>query len=86
MVRIGDAAAERMRLEGVTADAVAQVLAAGRAAGNLVVDESDGSMTTHAELDNLTLWVRFAEQGDDVEVLDAYYHRIAIGPSDGQAD
>lgn len=78
MIIRADGVAERMRAEGITDEAIELVLAKGREAGNLVLDESDGCLVTHAEIENLTLWVRYREAGADVEVVDAYYHRMQV--------
>ena len=32
----------------------------------------------NAEIESLTLWVRYREVGADVEIVDAYYHRMQV--------
>ena len=64
--------------EGITRQAVEEVLETGRATGALFRDEATGRLSTCAQLENLTLWVVFREDGTDVEVLDAYYHRMQV--------
>ena len=59
-------------------EAIELVLQRGREEGNLVFDERDGCLVTHAEIENVTLWVRFREVVDDIEVVDAYYHRMMV--------
>lgn len=78
MMRKTDEVAARMREEGITDEAVELALRLGREAGDLVLDEGDGCLVTHAEIENLTLWVRYREAGGDVEIVDAYYHRMQI--------
>ena len=77
MIRSDDVAA-RLREEGITDEALELALENGRASGNIVLDEADGTFTTHASIENLTLWVRYREAGADVEIVDAYYHRMQV--------
>ncbi len=77
MIRADEVAA-RLRDEGITDEAIEFALQRGREAGNIVLDEKDGTLITHAEIENLTLWVRYREVGADVEIVDAYYHRMQV--------
>ena len=77
MIRADEVAA-RLRDEGITDEAIEFALQRGREAGNIVLDEEDGTLITHAEIENLTLWVRYREAGADMEIVDAYYHRMQV--------
>lgn len=68
----------RLREEGITDEAIELVLERAREEGNLLLDEQDGSIVAHAEIDNVTLWVRYREAGADIEIVDAYYHRMQV--------
>ena len=77
MIRADEVAA-RLREEGITDEAIEQALKLGREAGDVVLDEKDGTYITHAEIGNILLWVRYREVGDDIEIVDAYYHRMMV--------
>ena len=68
----------RLQEEGITAEAIELAMQRGCEEGHLVFDERDGCIVTHAEIESVTLWVRFREAEDDVEIVDAYYHRMMV--------
>ncbi|MGI6218051.1 MAG: hypothetical protein ACOYIK_10640 [Coriobacteriales bacterium] len=75
-MRISDELAASLREDGITQEAINTALEIGRKSGDVILDEENGCLITHAKIEEITLWVKFREVGDDVEVLDAYYHRM----------
>ncbi|MDR0814091.1 MAG: NAD(P)-binding protein [Oscillospiraceae bacterium] len=49
-----------------------------------VFETADGSRLCYCEIGVLVYWVRYAERGGAVEILDAYYHRMKFGQEDAK--
>ena len=73
VMMISDELAARLADEGITADAIAEALAAGA----LLADD-DGTLVAQAQIGAITLWVRYRETTSGIEVVDAYCHRMQV--------
>lgn len=78
MLMISDELQDALNDEGITRDVIEQAFEKGLRDGAVVFDEESGCFSTHAAMENVTLWVKYRTDGERDEVVDAYCHRIKV--------